>query len=335
MTFAYDGSGIRTKKGAITYQIDGSRILSETRIDGTITYYYSMGGICGFKYNDVRYYYEKNLQGDITAIYDGNGNKKAEYQYDAWGNQTITVNVDGIGTLNPFRYRGYYYDTETGLYYLKNRYYDSQIGRFINADVYVSTGVGILGHHMFIYCNDNPVAYVDVNGNRLTSGFQYNLKKFKVWLDNSARKTAAFLDKVGKTIEDVACEIIDTTRKIQKACHDSVVIEAEVGTGVGVEAEVFGIGIEALAEAGVGIVVEDGQLNFDKDMGTLGITASAFGFSFGPRAVKEDDGKIVTKYHGKEIGVFSMSAYLGIGGRFSIGIDWKKLWDDIYEALYH
>ena len=107
-----------------------------------------MGGICGFKYNDVRYYYEKNLQGDITAIYDGNGNKKAEYQYDAWGNQTITVNVDGIGTLNPFRYRGYYYDTETGLYYLKNRYYDSQIGRFINADVYVSTGVGILGHHM-------------------------------------------------------------------------------------------------------------------------------------------------------------------------------------------
>ena len=79
-------------------------------------------------------YYEKNLQGDITGIYDASGNLKAEYAYDAWGNPVVTVDIDGIGTLNLFRYRGYYYDTETGLYYLNSRYYDPRTCRFISAD---------------------------------------------------------------------------------------------------------------------------------------------------------------------------------------------------------
>ena len=165
LTFAYDASGLRIRKGATTYQLDGSRILSETRPTGTAWYYYDNGGVCGFQYNGAKYYYEKNLQGDITAIYDGNGTLKAQYVYDAWGNHIITVNVDGIGTLNPFRYRGYYFDTETGLYYLNSRYYDPQTGRFINADVYVSTGNGILGYNMFLYCLNNVIMRIDSNGN--------------------------------------------------------------------------------------------------------------------------------------------------------------------------
>ena len=163
MTFAYDAGGLRIRKGATTYQLDGSRILSETRPTGTVWYYYDNGGICGFKYNNVRYYYEKNLQGDITAIYDGNGNKKAEYQYDAWGNHTITVNIDGIAILNPFRYRGYYFDTETGVYYLNSRYYDPQTGRFINADVQLNTN-SLFGYNLFTYCNNNPAMFVDPSG---------------------------------------------------------------------------------------------------------------------------------------------------------------------------
>jgi len=165
LTFAYDAGGLRIRKGATTYQLDGSRILSETRPTGTVWYYYDNGGICGFKYNNVRYYYEKNLQGDITAIYDGNGNKKAEYQYDAWGNHTITVNIDGIAILNPFRYRGYYFDTETGMYYLNSRYYDPQTGRFINADKFTSTGQGFIGFNMFAYCNNSPILFIDSTGN--------------------------------------------------------------------------------------------------------------------------------------------------------------------------
>ena len=133
LTYAYDAGGIRIRKGAVSYQVDGTRILRETHPAGTITYEYGSGGVCGFQYDNTKYYYEKNLQGDITGIYDAGGNLKAEYAYDAWGNPVVTVDIDGIGTLNPFRYRGYYYDTETGLYYLNSRYYDPKVGRWIHA----------------------------------------------------------------------------------------------------------------------------------------------------------------------------------------------------------
>ena len=69
-----------------------------------------------------------------------------------------------VWTYNPFRYRGYYYDTETGLYYLQSRYYNPQWGRFLNADGYVSTGQGLLGYNMYAYCNKNPIMYTDPAG---------------------------------------------------------------------------------------------------------------------------------------------------------------------------
>jgi len=122
------------------------------------------------------YFFEKNLQGDIVAVYNSNGTKIGTYTYDAWGNFTITLTEDitpadeaVVNTYNPFRYRGYYYDVETGLYYLQSRYYNPQWGRFINADGYVSTGQGLLGNNMFAYCNNNPVSGVDPTGERTYS----------------------------------------------------------------------------------------------------------------------------------------------------------------------
>jgi RHS repeat-associated protein len=90
-----------------------------------------------------------------------------EYTYDAWGKPlTVTGSMaETLGKLNPLRYRGYVYDTEYGLYYLQSRYYDPNVGRFINADVYAATGQGILGNNMFAYCNNNPVIYCDDAGN--------------------------------------------------------------------------------------------------------------------------------------------------------------------------
>ena len=113
------------------------------------------------------YRYEKNLQGDIVAIYNASGTKLVSYVYDAWGNVTRTYHNGGSSTgaaKNPFTYRGYYYDWDTGFYYLQSRYYDPAVGRFINADGYVSTGQGLIGNNMFAYCNNNPVMYVDRNG---------------------------------------------------------------------------------------------------------------------------------------------------------------------------
>lgn len=81
------------------------------------------------------YYFRKNIFGDVTHVYDEAGNMVASYNYDAWGNCTVNNITSGnVGTLNPFRYRGYYYDNETGFYYLQTRYYDPEICRFISAD---------------------------------------------------------------------------------------------------------------------------------------------------------------------------------------------------------
>ena len=114
------------------------------------------------------FWFEKNLQGDIVAIYNEGGTKLISYTYDAWGNVSTTFGHSGHwweASLNPFRYRGYYYDIETGFYYLNSRYYNPNWGRFINADGYVSTGTGLLGHNMFAYCNNNPILLVDPDGN--------------------------------------------------------------------------------------------------------------------------------------------------------------------------
>ena len=114
------------------------------------------------------YWFEKNLQGDIVAVYNEEATKLVSYTYDAWGNFSTTIsNYNGtnwIASYNPFRYRGYYYDTETGFYYLNSRYYNPQWGRFLNADGYISTGTGILGYNMFAYCGNNPIMRVDPTG---------------------------------------------------------------------------------------------------------------------------------------------------------------------------
>ena len=116
------------------------------------------------------YYYVLNLQGDVVKLihyipgfeYES----VATYEYDAWGN----VSSSGrLAEINPLRYRGYYYDNETGFYYLQSRYYDPANRRFISADVYASTGQGFLGTNMFAYCNNKPIINSDPSGHALRS----------------------------------------------------------------------------------------------------------------------------------------------------------------------
>jgi len=122
-------------------------------------------GIIGFIQDGTTYTYRKNLFGDITAIYQG-ATKVAEYAYDAWGNCTVTnLTSSKIGSFNPFRYRGYYWDEDLQLYYLMSRYYDPQTGRFINADTleYLEPQK-INGLNLYAYCSNNPVMYIDPTG---------------------------------------------------------------------------------------------------------------------------------------------------------------------------
>ena len=118
------------------------------------------------------YYYALNSRGDVIALYDSTGNLYATYSYDAYGKFLVAKNASGVeitgntsvAILNPLRYRGYVYDTETGFYYLQTRYYDPTACRFVNADVYCATGQGITGNNMFAYCNNNPIIYADPDG---------------------------------------------------------------------------------------------------------------------------------------------------------------------------
>ena len=117
-------------------------------------------------YNGTAYFYTVNLQGDVMAIVDATGTAVVSYAYDAWGNilSVTGTMADTLGESNPLRYRGYVYDPETDLYYLQSRYYDPELGRFINADAFTSTGQGILGNNMFAYCGNNPANRVDPTG---------------------------------------------------------------------------------------------------------------------------------------------------------------------------
>ena len=140
-TYAYNASGIRTEKVVKgvkhSYLLDGTRIVSERWSGQELIPMYDAGGsVYGMLYDGTAYYYLRNLQGDVLAIVDGTGKTLVEYAYDAWGKCSVVSDVSGksLSTVNPYRYRGYYYDQETGLYYLNARYYDPEVGRFLSAD---------------------------------------------------------------------------------------------------------------------------------------------------------------------------------------------------------
>jgi len=161
---------------------------------------YNSQGVIGFVQGSNTYTYRKNLFGDIVALYQG-ATKVAEYAYDAWGNCTVIDPATGyvstsdvfIGNQNPFRYRGYYWDNDLGLYYLMSRYYDPQTGRFINADSleYLDSET-IGGLNLYAYCGNNPVMGVDPSGHVTVDFFLdlffigwdiYNLATNEGWKD--------------------------------------------------------------------------------------------------------------------------------------------------------
>ena len=182
VNFAYNEDGIRTLKnsnGVVTnYYYNGSLLIGMTVGSGSsakilrfsydasgnaVAVYYSTDN--GSTFNT--YYYLRNAQNDIVKLIDNSGSTVVEYCYDSWGKLLSTSGslASTLGKNNPFRYRGYVYDEETGFYYLQSRYYNPEVGRFISSDVLLSTGQGVLGHNAYAYCLNNPVNREDSNGN--------------------------------------------------------------------------------------------------------------------------------------------------------------------------
>lgn len=178
VVYTYGLNGIRTSKTVngikTTYYVLNNKILAEKSEVKEIVYRYSFDKLIGFAFNDVEYIYERNIQGDILRIYrEDNLTLVAEYHYDAYGNhEVINYTDDTIGDINPFRYRGYYFDSETGWYYLNARYYSSAMGRFISPDelsILDETKSQINGLNLYMYCGDNPVMNVDPSGHFIFS----------------------------------------------------------------------------------------------------------------------------------------------------------------------
>ena len=171
ISYTYDLAGIRDSKtiNGVTYNYitQNGQVVRQTWTSGGTSHvmdfiYDNTGKPYALKYDGTTYYYVLNLQGDVMSIITHWGESYGSYTYDAWGN-VLSVSGD-IANLNPIRYRGYYYDSETRLYYLGSRYYDPQVKRFVNADGYASTGQGFIGYNAFAYCLNNPVALIDNNG---------------------------------------------------------------------------------------------------------------------------------------------------------------------------
>ena len=181
-TYKYDVDGLRLEKtaGGVTtqYQYVNGQLLGEKRSNGVILRYTydALGALSGIQYKNTagvttNYIVRCTLSGDVDQIYDTKGNLLARYIYDTWGNTLSVTDASGkaitdplhIANINPIRYRGYYFDAETGLYYLQSRYYDTTTRRFLNADTLLGANAGA-AYNLFAYCGNNPINMQDSDG---------------------------------------------------------------------------------------------------------------------------------------------------------------------------
>lgn len=178
ITYTYNKDGIRKSKTinniTTNYFTENSTLIFE-ETNNNMLYFIrdDNNSLLGFKYNDILYYYQKNTQEDIIGIYDQDYHLIATYEYDSWGKilnikdnlgNDISNDASHIAQINPFRYRSYYYDRETNLYYLNSRYYNPEWGRFINVDSIIGSTQDHLGYNLYAYCSNNPVMYIDTEG---------------------------------------------------------------------------------------------------------------------------------------------------------------------------
>ena len=171
----YNDSGKRIRKtvnGVTTdFYLDGSAILMQTSSDGSrIDFFYDdKGNVFAMKYQNEMYFYRKNLFGDILGILDSHGTELVKYEYNSWGKllNLTDYSSNGLGRKNPFRFKGYYYDEELGMYYLNSRYYDPETGRFVSADdveVLKTTPTALTDKNLYSYCDNNPIGRKDGTG---------------------------------------------------------------------------------------------------------------------------------------------------------------------------
>ena len=301
-SYSYDINGNRTKKvanGTTTeYYLNEGTIVAEKKGSNIIRYLFDEnGGRFGFEYNGARYYYAFNGQGDVVSISNALSNEVARYTYDSWGKLLSVKDYSGndksgdasfVGNINPIRYKGYYYDTETGFYLTGTRYYDPVVGRFINADGYIAgAGGNVQGYNLFAYCFNNPVNMSDETGtwpswndignffkdvgNKIVDGAKSVGKFFS---DNfGAQTTTTVIEheekdelnfgffKVSKT-ESISYEIEKGTSKTVTAYADTTSKKVGIKVKAGNVSGNIGTGLDGLLSEKASIKVQDTTYSF-------------------------------------------------------------------------
>lgn len=233
--YAYDMAGVRSSKQVgdttYTYTTLSGKVMRQQWGNKSLEFVYDDGNqpfAMIYKHGSTAelYYYLVNAQGDVAAILDSSGTMVASYNYGAWGSCTVYNSSDAaIGDLNPLRYRGYYYDAETGFYYLQSRYYDPAICRFINADGLFTDG--FVGSNLFTYCVNDPVNTVDPTGNfaitatvaLITFGIALVATAFAVGISSSPgfqEAVEGLCESVGSVAEQIKEKLTNSFSKIKK-----------------------------------------------------------------------------------------------------------------------
>ena len=303
LQFSYDLNGYRTAKTVNgvrhTYLYAGGKLLRETYSGNTLDFAYDAQGLpFSLTYNGTKYYYITNLQGDVMYLINSSGAKVASYTYDPYGK--LTLSSGSMALINPLRYRSYYYDSETGFYYLHSRYYDPAICRFLNADTYASTGQGFMGFNMFSYCNNDPIKNLDQQGTFLGTLVGAIVGAAVGALDAAINGedvlAGAASGAVSGAITGAAADIIAVT-----GGTGAVVILASAGASFA----------GSLAGSAVGSAVSGEKFNWKEAAldATWDATAGAlFGYMSGPVPSQLDDvakkglGKVIYKTFCKDIG---------------------------------
>jgi len=333
--YTYNVAGLRTEKkvnGVKTkYYLEDEDILVEER-EGDVLYYIrdDSGELVGVMRNGEIYYYQKNYQGDITGIYDSSYKLIVKYRYDAYGNVLSIEDNEGkeitdtnhIGRVNPYRYRSYYYDEETNLYYLKSRYYNPLWGRFINADNFIETYT-VFGLNLYCYVGNNPVSRYDENGKFW--------KAVGSFLKNAWDKTVEFGKQVFSSIKKETSKAIsgikNTVKKGFEVLKKSFVFE--VGTGSGFSYEEKDSVIHVVDRIDVTSKYKNGKYEeFLEEKHSLGIYMVDFDLKenqIDSISIGADQISVSFEKNNTTIFMgFSKSLHIGVGGHIKIGfeIDW-------------
>ena len=184
--FKYNSAGLRVQKKVTAngktevtdYTLHGKLVTHMTVGNDKLHFFYdAQSRPTKVNFNGVTYTYFHNLQGDIVGILDNAGNLVVEYKYDAWGKLLSTTGIlaNTLGVRNPFRYRGYIFDEESRLYYLRSRYYNCTKGRFVNSDIYCGAVGALYSHSSYTYCNNAPIVRHDSSGYSSSLYFDYEL----------------------------------------------------------------------------------------------------------------------------------------------------------------